>query len=98
MKKFAIACAILMAGLFCSCADTNFCYELTIKGKYKSSDGTYTTKETELYLWTTENELIAEIDLYKDKYARDWSMPKDKIDITYIVTGDSMDDCESKNI
>ena len=88
MKKFAIACAIFMAGLFSSCADTNFCYEVTIT--YEEGNKSATEK---VYIWTTKNELDAEIDLVKEQYK---SYPGE-IKITYVITGDSMEDCESKN-
>ena len=29
MKKFVIACAIILAGVLSSCGDTNYCYEVT---------------------------------------------------------------------
>lgn len=87
MKKFAIACAIFMAGLFSSCADTNFCYEVVIK--YEEKNMEFTQK---VYVWTTKNELDAEIDLIEKDYKR-----YGDIDITYSITGDSMEDCESKN-
>lgn len=89
MKKFAIACAILMAGLFSSCDDTNFCYEVTITYKYLNK-----SISEKVYVWTTKNELDAEIDLIEDQYKNIYG----EIDIDYIITGDSMDDCESKNI
>lgn len=88
MKKFAIACAIFMAGLFSSCADTNFCYEVTVSYKFDNM-----SISEKIYVWTTKNELDAEIDLIEDQYKNIYG----SIDIDYVITGDSMEDCESKN-
>lgn len=87
MKKFAIACAIFMAGLFSSCADTNFCYEVVIKYEVENME-----ISQKVYVWTTKNELDAEIDLIEKDYKK-----YGDVDITYSITGDSMEDCESKN-
>lgn len=92
MKKFAIACAIFMAGLFSSCADTNFCYCVTVEVKVNN-----TKISQDVYVWTTKNELDAELDLIKDELAKELGVKKSTITVTYAMTGDAQADCESQN-
>lgn len=92
MKKFAIACAIFMAGLFSSCADTNFCYCVTVELKINN-----TKIAQDVYVWTTKNELDAELDLIKEDWAKEFEIQKSDVKITYAMTDDAQADCESQN-
>ena len=92
MKKFAIACAIFMAGLFSSCADTNFCYCVTVEVKVNN-----TKISQDVYVWTTKNELDAELDLIKDEIAKECGINKSAVKVTYAITDAAQADCESQN-
>lgn len=61
MKKFIVACAVVLsAGLFASCGDTNYCYEITATAEVPIV-GTITQTS---YSWCTSNEIkAAEADL-----------------------------------
>lgn len=56
MKKFAIACAVVLATTLSltSCGDTNYCYEVTATAKVLGAETSYP-----YYEWCTSNELDA---------------------------------------
>ncbi len=79
MKKFALVCAVVLAGVFTSCGDTNYCYEISYKYNVLGQEVSATS-----YVWGTSNDLdaaIAEVeatlagigiadDAYEVKYKR----------------------------
>ena len=79
MKKIIIACAVIMAGVFTSCGDTNYCYEVTtdVNGTIELS--------TTTYHWCTSNELEAiKADLKETQ--KNMGIAEDKITITAVRT------------
>ena len=52
MKKFVIACAVILAGVLSSCGDTNYCYEVTATINVLG-----TTVSQTFYVWGTSNDL-----------------------------------------
>lgn len=86
MKKIVIACAVIMAGVFTSCGDTNYCYEVTTK-----VNGTIELSTT-TYHWCTSNELEAiKADLKETQ--KNMGIAEDKITITAVRTNKSEGDC-----
>ena len=86
MKKIIIACAVIMAGVFTSCGDTNYCYEVTTK-----VNGTIELSTT-TYHWCTSNELEAiKADLKEAQ--KNMGIAEDKITITAVRTNKSEEDC-----
>ena len=87
MKKFIVACAVVLsAGLFASCGDTNYCYEVTITVNVLGSHS-----DTE-YFWGTSNELKAyEADLKKRQ--ADLGIDENTIQISHKRTSKSQSDC-----
>ena len=86
MKKIIIACAVIMAGVFTSCGDTNYCYEVTTK-----ENGTIELSTT-TYHWCTSNELEAiKADLKETQ--KNMGIAEDKITITAVRTNKSEGDC-----
>jgi hypothetical protein len=86
MKKIVIACAVIMAGVFTSCGDTNYCYEVTTKvnGAIELS--------TTTYHWCTSNELEAiKADLKETQ--KNMGIAEDKITISAVRTNKSEGDC-----
>ena len=86
MKKIVIACAVIMAGVFTSCGDTNYCYEVTTKvnGAIELS--------TTTYHWCTSNELEAiKADLKEAQTAL--GIDEKLITITATRTHKSSEDC-----
>ena len=88
MKKLIIACAILMAGIFTSCGDTNFCYEITTKFTVLGWERTITTVE-----WITSNELDARIDEIKKDLVEKYGLSEETIVVTYQKLNKSQADC-----
>ena len=88
MKKFIVACAVVLgAGLFASCGDTNFCYEVTTT---YSLLGVETT--TVDYFWGTSNELKAyEADIKAG--LKQLGLSEDAIKMSSKRTAKSQDDC-----
>jgi len=87
MKKIIIASAILMAGIFTSCGDTNYCYEVTTKVTAPIEFSTTT------YHWCTSNELEAiKADLKETQTAL--GIPEEYITITAKRTNKSESDCQ----
>lgn len=86
MKKIVIVCAVIMAGVFTSCGDTNYCYEVTTK-----VNGTIELSTT-TYHWCTSNELEAiKADLKETQ--KNMGIAEDKITITAVRTNRSEADC-----
>ena len=88
MKKFAIACAVLLSGVLSSCGDTNYCYELktevTILGITTSSVS---------YVWGTSNELDVAID-EAEAALEATGVSKDAYSITYKKANKSLEECK----
>lgn len=88
MKKFAIACAVVMATAFSltSCGDTQYCYEVTT---------TYTLLGQQLTtnynLWCTSNELDAMI---KEKETAFEKLGYKDMKTTYKKNNNSKSDCK----
>ena len=89
MKKLIVACAVVLsAGLFASCGDTNFCYEITTT---YSLLGVETT--TVDYYWGTSNDLKAyEADLKAG--LKQLGLSEDAIKMSSKRTGKSQADCK----
>ena len=88
MKKFAIACAVVLATTLSltSCGDTNYCYEVTVK------TNVLVEASTTHYFWGTSNEL----DAFKDELRKGQEaigISKDAIEITAKRTSKSQSDC-----
>ena len=88
MKKLIIACAILMTGIFTSCGDTNYCYEITTKFTILGWERTLTTVE-----WVTSNELDARIDEIKKDLVEEYGLSEETIVVTYQKLNKSQADC-----
>ena len=88
MKKLIIACAILMAGIFTSCGDTNFCYEITTKFTVFGLESSITTVE-----WITSNELDARIAEIKEELEDKYGLSEETIVVTYQKLNKSQADC-----
>ena len=88
MKKFAIACAVLLSGVLSSCGDTNYCYELktevTILGITTSSVS---------YVWGTSNDLDVAID-EAEAALEATGVSKDAYSITYKKANKSLEECK----
>lgn len=88
MKKMVIACAILMAGIFTSCGDTNFCYEITTKFTVFGLESSITTVE-----WITSNELDARIDEIQKDIIEEYGLNEETVVVTYQKLNKSQADC-----
>lgn len=87
MKKFVIACAIILAGVLSSCGDTNYCYEVTATINVLGT----TTSQT-FYVWGTSNDLEASMaELDADMEAA--GISKDSYKIEYKRANKSQSDC-----
>lgn len=90
MKKFAIACAVVLATTLSltSCGDTNYCYEVTT---------TYTllgqTLTTNYKTWCTSNELDALI-AEKEAALEKTGVSKESIKTSYKKSTLSQADCK----
>lgn len=89
MKKFAIACAVVMATALSltSCGDTQYCYEVKITTTVGSLENTTVT-----YTWATSNELDAYIASQKSILEKA-GISEDAITTSYSKTSKSKDDC-----
>ena len=86
MKKLFISCAVVLAaGLFASCGDTNYCYDV----KLTIGDRVSTTTP----FWGTSNELKAFEENMK-KTQKDLGFEEDLIKITHTRNGKSQADCK----
>lgn len=87
MKKFVIACAIILAGVLSGCGDTNYCYEVTATINVLGT----TTSQT-FYVWGTSNDLEASMaELDADMEAA--GISKDSYKIEYKRANKSQSDC-----
>mgnify|MGYP006874347426 CR=1 FL=1 len=89
MKKFAIACAIVLAaGMMTSCGDTNYCWEITttvtVLGTPVSTTG---------YWWGTKNDLDTHKQELKDAQ-KQMGIAEDAITIDSKKASKSQDDCK----
>ncbi len=89
MKKFAIACAVVMATALSltSCGDTQYCYEVKITTTVLGIENTTTT-----YMWATSNELDTYIASQKAALEKT-GISEDAIKTSYSKTSKSKDDC-----
>ena len=87
MKKVNFAFAIVLAGVFTSCGDTNYCYELTTKVTILG-----TTTSAVSYVWGTSNELDAAIAEAKAALEAT-GVSKDAYSVTYKKANKSAEDC-----
>ena len=89
MKKFAIACAIVLAaGLMTSCGDTNYCWEITTTVKIAGVETSVPT-----YWWGTKNDLKAYEQQLKDAQ-KQMGIAEDAITITSKKSNKSEGDCK----
>lgn len=86
MKKFAIACAIVLAAGLSSCGDTNMCYEVSVK--------VTGVPELKSYYWGTSNDLKAYEQDLKDKQ-KALGISEDAITVTHSKANKSQDDCKN---
>lgn len=88
MKKFIVACAVVLsAGLFASCGDTKYCYEITATATVL---GTQISESS--YAFVTSNEIkAAEADL-KALLVR-MGASEDAIKLSSKRVNKSQDDC-----
>ena len=87
MKKFVIACAVILAGVLSSCGDTNYCYEVTATINVLG-----TTVSQTFYVWGTSNDLeasMAELDAEMEASG----ISKDSYTVEYKKTKKSQSDC-----
>ena len=89
MKKFVIACAVILAGVLSSCGDTNYCYEVTATINVSVLGAT--TSQT-LYVWGTSNDLEATI-AELDANMKAAGISKDAYKIEYKRAKKSQSDC-----
>lgn len=88
MKKFAIACAIVLAaGMMTSCGDTNYCWEITQTVKVLGVETSATT-----YWWGTKNDLKSQEESIKQTL-KDAGMSEDAYTLTSKKANKSQDDC-----
>lgn len=87
MKKFAIACAVVLAACLSSCGDTNYCYQITATSTIL---GVTTSADT--YLWGTSNDLDAAIAAQEDAFEK-MGLTKDAFEVSYKRTSKSQSDC-----
>ena len=88
MKKFIVACAVVLsAGLFASCGDTNYCYEITASATVLGVEISETS-----YSWCTSNEIkAAEADM--KQMLINMGASEDAIKLTSKRTNKSQADC-----
>lgn len=90
MKKFAIACAVVLATTLSltSCGDTNYCYEVTTTYTFLGQ-----TLTTNYKVWGTSNELDAVI-AQKEAALEKTGVSKDAIKTDYKRSSLSQADCK----
>lgn len=88
MKKFAIACAVVMATALSltSCGDTQYCYEVTTKYTFAGKESSISYN-----IWCTSNELDASI---KSKEAAYEKLGYTGCETTYKKNNNSKSDCK----
>ncbi len=89
MKKFAIACAVVLATTLSltSCGDTNYCYEVTATAKVLGFETNYP-----YYEWCTSNELDARKEAIKQTLI-ELGADENTITITAKKSNKSQADC-----
>lgn len=89
MKKFAVACAVVLATAMSltSCGDTNYCYEITAKAKVLGIEASYP-----YYEWCTSNELDTRKETIKQSLLK-LGADENTISITAKRTNKSQSDC-----
>ena len=87
MKKIAIACAVILAGVLSSCGDTNYCYEITQKYTILGQEFSAVT-----YVWGTSNELDATIDEIEASLEM-LGVSEDAYSVTYKKMHNSQSEC-----
>ena len=87
MKKFVIACAVILAGVLSSCGDTNYCYEVTATINVLG-----TTVSQTFYVWGTSNDLEASMAEF-DAEMESSGISKDSYKIKHKRTKKSQSDC-----
>ena len=89
MKKLIIACAIVLsAGMFSSCADTEYCYEITSTYSIMGLSYTNTTKA-----WCTKND-IKSYEASAKETAVSLGASEDAVKVSSKLTGLSRDECK----
>ncbi len=89
MKKFAIACAVVLAAGLSSCADTNYCYQVTQTYKVAGTEFSYN------YLWWgTKNDLKTYEQTLKDAAAKIPGVDESSVSISSKRTSKSQSDCK----
>lgn len=84
-----LACAVVLGALFCSCGDTKYCYEVTVKVS-GTTIGTYKQ-------FMTSNEIKAyEADL--KELQKKMGIDEKTIEISHTYTTVSESDCKGGNI
>ena len=84
MKKLFISCAVVLAaGLFASCGDTNYCYDVTM---------TIGSMSTTTPFWGTSNDLKAFEQNMKNTQ-KSMGIDENTIKITHTRNGKSQADC-----
>lgn len=89
MKKFIVACAVVLsAGLFTSCGDTQYCYEISTTYSILGIETTTTNKQ-----WCTKNE-IKSYEASAKEAAVKLGASEDAIKVSSKLTGLSKDECK----
>jgi hypothetical protein len=89
MKKLIVACAVVLgAGLFASCGDTNYCYEITTTYKILGEEISTTTKS-----WCTSND-IKTAEANAKQTLIDMGISEDVISVSSKRTGLSQAECK----
>ena len=89
MKKLIVACAVVLgAGLFASCGDTNYCYEITTTYKVLGVETSATTKN-----WCTSND-IKTAEANAKQTLIDMGISEDVISVSSKRTGLSQAECK----
>ena len=89
MKKLFVACAIVLsAGLFSSCGDTNYCYEITTTYTILGQQLSSTTRA-----WCTKNE-IKSYEASAKEAAVKLGASEDAVKVSSKLTGLSQNECK----
>lgn len=89
MKKLIVACAVVLgAGLFASCGDTNYCYEITTTYTILGQQLSNTTRA-----WCTKNE-IKSYEASAKEAAVKLGASEDAIKVSSKLTGLSQNECK----
>ncbi len=89
MKKLLIACAVVLStGLFTSCGDTQYCYEITTTYSLLGIETTSSSKQ-----WCTKNEIKSYEAAAKEAVVK-LGISEDAITVSSKLTGLSKDECK----